>query len=88
MTAAGDEFPSLWRQYLQQEGLPLDTPMPASLEAKRAEKQPDGVKHCRQCGGIYFTGTMVLTEDGAPVWVMKPQRCVGCGAFFQNEWRA
>lgn len=85
MTAA-DPDNSLWAQYLAANGLPADTPMPTSLDARRAKARPDGLAHCARCGGTLFTGTIAMDERGMPVAVLKPQKCVGCGAFHQTQW--
>lgn len=78
--------PSLWDMEKAWRGLPADTELPTSIVARRVSKQDDGVTHCRRCGGVAYTGTIVFLSSGAPAHVMAPQKCVGCGELRQANW--
>lgn len=77
---------SLWDLQKQFEGIDPATPLPTSLDARRAAKQDDGLAHCQTCGGTHFTGVISFATDGTPAQVLTPQTCLGCGALRKANW--
>ena len=77
---------SLWAIWLRDHGMPADTPFPRDIRTAPSVVADDPIRRCRQCGGHYFHAVVVLAADGAPVRMLPPQKCAGCGAIAQHNW--
>lgn len=71
--AAGEK--SLWDLYKDWTGLPADTELPTTLDARRGGP----LARCQGCGGTWFVAAISFHSDGTPNSVLPPQRCLGCG---------
>lgn len=75
---------SLWDLHKKWEGIDPATELPATLDARRPHD--DGLTHCTNCGGEWFTATLRLTDTGQPAQILTPQTCIACGAIRQSAW--